>query len=271
MTTSVGARLRLAGLFLVALSAGGCAGGHPSAPAAGQVKVNVGRIGVDHRTGTHYVLLRDKNGTQTLPIMIGESEARAILLAMHGVRPARPLTDQLMSIIIRTTGNHVDRVVIADLRDDIYYAEIYLDDGRYKIDSRPSDAIALAMNTDAPIYVVARLFEKPAPQEPPPGKLPATTEALGLTVQELTPPLASYFKLAPASGLLVADSSGPAAAAGLRRGDVVTLVGGEQVTTLDSFNRSIAKLEPTGPITLTIRRNHGGERVITIRPPPQDN
>ena len=91
-------------------------------------------------------------------MMIGESEATAILLALHGVKPERPFTNDLVRSIIGQTGNRVDRVVIGDMRDETYYATIYMDGGRYSIDSRPSDAIALAMGMNAPIYVNAQTF-----------------------------------------------------------------------------------------------------------------
>ena len=124
-----------------------------------EVRVQVARVGFDNETGSNYVLLLDESDSRVLPIMIGESEATAILLALHGIKPERPLTHDLVRSIIGQTGNRVDRIEIADLRDEIYYATIYMDGGRYTIDSRPSDAIALAMNMNAPIYVNTKLFE----------------------------------------------------------------------------------------------------------------
>ncbi len=266
MGPGVGARLAIIWIICLTVGAAGCRGRQAPAASARQVKVQVGEVGVDRRTGLHYVLLRDRDG-RSLPITIGEDEARAILLAMHGVRMGRPLTDQLLSTIIRKTGNHVDRAVVNDLRDQTYYAYLELDDGRYRIDCRPSDAIALAMHTDAPIYVNERLLQNAGAETPPAGKFPLTARHLGLTLQELTPDLAGYFDAAPSSGLLVIDAAGPAASAGVSRGDIVMRLGGEPVKTLDGFGVAAAKLGKGAPIAMVVRRA-GVERTITFRIPP---
>ena len=152
------------------------------------------------------MLLLDESDSRALPIMIGESEATAILLALHGIKPERPLTHDLVRSIIGQTGNRVDRIEIADLRDEIYYATIYMDGGRYTIDSRPSDAIALAMNMNAPIYVNNKLFESaPTVGLIPGGKIPDTAHAMGLTVEQLTPDLAIAFGQSNARGVLVSE------------------------------------------------------------------
>ena len=100
-----------------------------------QRQSQVARVGFDDQTGSNYVLLTDPTESRALPIMIGESEATAILLALHGVKPERPFTHDLIRSIIGQTGNSVDRIVIGDMRDEVYYATIYMDGGRYSIDS----------------------------------------------------------------------------------------------------------------------------------------
>src|SRR5277367_301244 len=187
-------------LLLAAVVAACSCGRSPSDSSASaklspdDVQVQVARVGFDDQTGANYVLLIDQKQSRVLPIMIGESEATAILLALHGVKPERPLTHDLVRSIIGQTGNRVDRIVIGDMRNEVYYATIYMDGGRYTIDSRPSDAIALAMGMNAPIYVNDKLFESaPTLGLSPSGKIPDTANALGLTVEELTPGLASAF------------------------------------------------------------------------------
>jgi bifunctional DNase/RNase len=266
MRSGVITRLALIPIICLAAAVSGCRGRTPPDASLKQVKVEVGPVGVDRRTGMHYVLLRDRDG-RSLPIMLGDDEARAILLSMHGVRLERPLTSQLLSNIISKTGNHVDRVVVSELRDQTYYAYLELDDGRYRIDCRPSDAIALAMDTDAPIYVRERLLQNAAAEPLPIGKFPLTAQRLGLTLQELTPELAGYFDAAPLSGLLVIDASGPAAAAGVSRGDIMTRVGGEPVTSLGGFGLAAAKLQQGAPIIMVVR-HAGVERSISFRMPP---
>ncbi|MGH7907893.1 MAG: bifunctional nuclease domain-containing protein [Candidatus Binataceae bacterium] len=258
-------------LIGLAISLAACSSAHHHRLAHDEIKVNVVRVSFDHQTDAHYVLLRDASGKRALPIIIGDSEARAIMLAMHGVRTGRPLTEELLSQVIEKTGNHVDRVVITALRGGIYYADIYLDDGRFKVDSRPSDAIALAMNTNAPIYAAASLLEPARPAaNPPPGELPATAHHLGLTVQNLSAGAARYFKAAPLSGLLVADASGAAAGAGFKRGDIITRIGGQRVKTLGDFNNACDKIKGSKPITLSVRRD-GHQRELIITPGPHPN
>src|SRR5579872_1647509 len=124
---------------------------------ADQVRVDVTDVAYDHSTDTHYLVLEDKSGRRVLPIAIVDEEAQAIMFELRGIKPERPLTYQLLLGLIEQTGNRVDRVVIGDVRDEVYYAKVYLDHGRYILDSRPSDAIALAIGADAPIFVADKL------------------------------------------------------------------------------------------------------------------
>ena len=232
------------------------------------VRVQVARVGFDDETGSHYVLLLDETESRELPIMIGESEAQAIMLALHGIKPERPFTHDLIRSIIGQTGNRVDRIVIADMRDEIYYATIYMDGGRYSIDSRPSDAIALAMGMNAPIYVNNKLFESaPALGLGAGGKIPDTARALGLTVEQLTPDLASAFGQPGGRGVLVSGVSSSAKKAGVARGDIVVKVGDREVKALDDFSRQAAQLKRGGAVTLTLNRG-GSNRTVTLESSP---
>ena len=226
--------------------------------------MQVARVGFDDDTGSNYVLLLDETRKRVLPIMIGESEATAILLQLHGVKPERPLTHDLVRSIIGQTGNRVDRIVIGDMRDEVYYATIYMDGGRYTIDSRPSDAIALAMGMNVPIYVNDKLFES-APTiglGGSGGKIPDTARALGLTVEQMTPDLASAFGAPDAHGVLVSAVDSSAQKAGVARGDIVTKVGDRQITALEDFNQQTAKVK-NGGVTLTLDRD-GSSRTVTL-------
>jgi uncharacterized protein len=227
------------------------------------VRVQVARVGFDDQTGSNYVLLIDKTESRVLPIMIGESEATAILLALHGVKPERPLTHDLVRSIIGQTGNRVDRIVIGDMRDEVYYATIYMDGGRYSIDSRPSDAIALAMGMNVPIYVNTKLFETAsATGIGAGGKIPDTLHALGLTVEQLTPDLASAFGEPDERGVLVSEADASAQQAGVLRGDIVVKVGDSDVAALDDFSRDVAGVK-SGDVTLTLNHD-GSRRTVTL-------
>ncbi len=203
-----------------------------------QVRVEVANVGLDNDSGAHYVQLEDLTGRRELQILIGDEEARTIMLEMHGIKPDRPLTHDLLRDLIEQTGNRVDRVVITSVHNQIYFADIYLDRAGLRLDSRPSDAIALAMGTGAPIFVNDRLFQSSSSlQRETPAKknLPATITAQDIVVQDLSPSLAWHFAVPPLSGVLVADVSGPAARAGLKCGDIVTAVDQHPVHNTSDF------------------------------------
>src|ERR1700747_3388795 len=107
----------ITGLCAALAIAMGCASN--SAPDATQVKVEVANVGVD-KQGMPYVVLEDPSGNHVLPIMIGQNEAQAIALQLHGLNPGRPLTYDLIRNILEATGNNVDRVEVSDLREQTY-------------------------------------------------------------------------------------------------------------------------------------------------------
>ncbi len=256
---------RKSACLLLAAAAVACAWSHASDTASDQVRVEVASVGLDSETGAHFVLLADESGKRTLPIMIGDAEAQAIMLELHGIKAERPLTHDLLRSAIEQTGNHVDRVVIGDMRQETYYAVIDLDRGRYHLDSRPSDAIALALGTNAPIFVSNRLFESSPSMRLPPG-LPQIGQALGMTVQELTPQLAEALGEQPHSGVLVSGVEAPVARGSVARGDIVIAVGGAPVRTLKDFGQSVAKLKPGDSVAITLKRT-GAPKNATIKVP----
>jgi bifunctional DNase/RNase len=124
-------------------------------------EVRVVGIRVEQPQNQPVLLLRESNGDRYLPIWIGQSEAAAIALEQQGVEPARPLTHDLIGNILKGLEVRVDRVVINDLRDDTFYAKINLtiDSRNLEIDSRPSDAIALAVRAGCPLYVEEQVLK----------------------------------------------------------------------------------------------------------------
>ena len=117
------------------------------------LRMIVEAVAFDHRQNK-VVLLKDEDGQKVLPIWIGPGEARAIALELEGALPPRPLSHDLMLSTIHLAQGSVMRVVINDLQDDTFYATIELDTprGAVLIDSRPSDAIALAVRARCPIF-----------------------------------------------------------------------------------------------------------------------
>ncbi len=237
-----------------------------SAAAAGEIRVQVANVGFDQATGAHYVLLRDGTESHQLPIMIGDNEAQAIMLALHGVKTERPLTHDLLKSVIEQTGNQVDRIVIADMRDEVYYAKIFLDHGRYAIDCRPSDAIALAMGMNAPIFVSDRLFARVSTPggvlAGRSGKLPLTTHALGMTVEQLTPELARYFGTSTERGVLVSAVDPIAKKAGVARGDIVVKIDNRDINALEDFSHTALGVK-NSPVMLTLSRD-GASRTVRL-------
>jgi bifunctional DNase/RNase len=110
---------------------------------------------VDPVTNMPIVILRDKEGERVLPIWVGIFEANAIALQIENVATPRPMTHDLLRNIIRDMNGTVEKIVVSDLKDTTFYALIYLQIGGdvVAIDARPSDAIALALRTQAPIFV----------------------------------------------------------------------------------------------------------------------
>jgi len=110
--------------------------------------------------GAFAILLKDISSKKRLPIIIGAFEAQAIALEIEGINPPRPLTHDLLKQIIDTLGGSVTEIIIDELRENTFYAKIILEVSAltYEIDSRPSDAIALAVRTKAPIFVAENVM-----------------------------------------------------------------------------------------------------------------
>ncbi|MFO7444965.1 MAG: bifunctional nuclease family protein [Ignavibacteriaceae bacterium] len=114
--------------------------------------------------GAYAILLKEVNGNRRLPIIIGAFEAQAIALEIEGIKPPRPLTHDLLKQIIDNLGASVLEVIIDELRENTFYAKIILEISALsnEVDARPSDAIALAVRTQSPIYVSETVMEAAA-------------------------------------------------------------------------------------------------------------
>ncbi len=119
------------------------------------LEVFVNAVVEDQQWHSYVVLLREKHGQRTLPIWIDEGQAWNIAISLEGVKPRRPLTHDLMKIILDTFKAKVTKIGIVDLKEDTYFAKIYIEaDGKiFAIDARPSDSIALALRTKSSIWV----------------------------------------------------------------------------------------------------------------------
>ncbi|HHT26574.1 MAG TPA: bifunctional nuclease family protein [Firmicutes bacterium] len=119
------------------------------------VKMKVKVVGLDQSTMVPVVVITDLEERGFIPIMIGAAEANAINQGLDGQKPVRPLTHDLLLNMLTALNARLDRVVISDLREDTYYAHIYVktDAQEHEIDCRPSDALALAIRAGCPIYI----------------------------------------------------------------------------------------------------------------------
>ena len=111
-------------------------------------------VRIELPTNQPIVLLREAEGERFLPIWIGQAEAAAIALALQGVVTPRPMTHDLLKNILEEIGVHIERIVITELREGTYYATIQMsrNGSSYEVSSRPSDAIALAVRVNVPIF-----------------------------------------------------------------------------------------------------------------------
>jgi hypothetical protein len=127
----------------------------------GLMEVKVMGIVVDPKASNPVVVLVDLSGQKALPIWIGVFEAEAISRGLEGVMTLRPMTHDLMKQILDTFQVTVNRVIIHDLKENTFYANLYLNVGGTElvVDSRPSDAIALAVRVKAPIFVAESVIE----------------------------------------------------------------------------------------------------------------
>ncbi len=115
----------------------------------------------EHTQPTYILILKEKNGNRRLPIVIGHFEAQAIAIKLDKITPKRPITHDLTTNILKTFGISIIEITINKMEDDIFYSEITIEqNGKIiKIDARPSDAIALALRFDSPIYATPQVLD----------------------------------------------------------------------------------------------------------------
>jgi uncharacterized protein len=125
------------------------------------IEVRVAHLGLDRTTNTPVVILQEQEGERVLPIWIGPAEASAIAMELAGVKFSRPLTHDLLKQVIVGLGADLRKVIITQVKENTYYAElhIYRGDAVIQIDARPSDSIAVALRLKAPIFTSETLLE----------------------------------------------------------------------------------------------------------------
>ncbi len=124
------------------------------------IEMKVMGIAIDTASGSPIIVLNDKENRKALPIWIGSAEASAIIRKIENIKVLRPMTHDLIIDVVEKTGYQVSRVEINDVEKDTYFSTIFLSNGENEvtIDSRPSDAIAVAIRVQAPIFVSAKVL-----------------------------------------------------------------------------------------------------------------
>lgn len=161
------------------------------------IQVRVAHLGLDRATNTPVVILQEHEGERVLPIWIGPAEANAIAMELAGMKFSRPLTHDLLKQVIVGLGADLRKVIITQVKDNTYYAElhIYRGDAVIQIDARPSDSIAVALRLKAPIFTSEELLDVTsidmgdpgAPGAPEQGPQPLDPDQLKSYLQGLDP------------------------------------------------------------------------------------
>ncbi len=247
----------------------------PAAEEAGTVDtltpVELATVGMDLTQHAPVVLLREPTSGRILPIWVGVSEAESILGVMFGIEMPRPMTHDLLISVIQDLGASVEEVLVHAVRANTYIGGIRLRIGDEEeireIDSRPSDALALAIRTDAPIRVAEGLLADPPPFDfLAPEADDHVVRILGLTVVAPNRSLRDRHQLPDRRGLVVVGSYGEAADQGIRRGDLIVEVNGQGLRRpMDFLDAAAASGE--GPVRVRYWR-HGQEREVRLEPQP---
>jgi uncharacterized protein len=154
------------------------------------VKMTVAQLGLDRSTHTPVVILKEDAGERTLHIWIGAAEANAIAMELRREQPARPLTHDLLKQVLVGLGGELRRVTISQLKENTYLAEllIFRDGKAFEVDARPSDSIALALRTEAPIFASEELLDRDDDGDPDgPPSPEADPQALKRFLSKLDP------------------------------------------------------------------------------------
>jgi bifunctional DNase/RNase len=224
----------------------------------GDLEVTVKGVDLNPTGESSLVVLVDLNDETALPIVIGFPEARAIGLKINDIKTIRPMTHDLLNTVLGRLKAKLIRVVINKVEGDIIYSILYLKlrGSEIQIDSRPSDAIALALRAGAPIFVSREVLKAVGVELGESARRNRLIMKQGLTVQKITPPLAKYFGLKGSEGVLVSDikPGTPAEGAGLRTGDVIMEVNGRRIKSLRGFESIVQDIEKGKRVKLLVRR-----------------
>jgi hypothetical protein len=231
------------------------------------VEMEVKGVRLDTIGQSPVVILADKEGKKALPIWIGLLEANAIDKELKNITSPRPMTHDLLHSILDQVQVKVREVRIVDLKDNTYYARLFLtlDKKVIEVDARPSDAIILALKSKTPIFVLATILDAQ-------GVTLAKKdmgERYGIRIQELTPSLASHFNFKGQKGVLVSEviSGSASEISGIKAGDIITKVDLKEVGTVQEFEEVLDAAEAANSIKILLFRDDKFKEVnLSLKP-----
>jgi len=231
------------------------------------VEMEVKGVRLDAIGNSPVVLLADKEGKKALPIWVGLLEANAIDKELRNNTSPRPMTHDLLYSILAQAHVKVKEVRIVDLRNNTYYATLFLtiNKGVVEVDARPSDAIVIALKSKTPILVSAKIFDE---QGIALTQKSALSEQLGIRVQELTPALASYFNFKNQKGVLVAEvlPDSVSESSGIKAGDIVTKINSKEVGSVKEFQEIFDSVQAGDLVRVGLFRDDQSKEVnLTLK------
>jgi bifunctional DNase/RNase len=207
-----------------------------------------------------------------VPIWIDLPEARAIAMELEHFKLPRPLTHDLIRNILQGIGASLQRVTITDVRNNAYLAllTIGINGKELQIDSRPSDAIAVALRMNAPIFATPIVLAKAKPLPSPGAVGERTRTTLGIRTQDLTPELASLLESQQQRGVLITDVmlASNAMNAGLERGDIITKANDQNITSIEELESLLKSAKPHAHIRLEVIKKGKPTTVVIDLPSP---
>jgi bifunctional DNase/RNase len=227
-----------------------------AAQTAPLVETKIKTLLIDPASQSPVVVLETISDKKLLPIWINAMEAKAIATELEHVTLPRPLTHDLIRNILHELGARLQRVIITDLRNDTFFAQLSLrsKDRELQIDSRPSDAIAIALRMKAPIFATPELLAKAAAQPALPERGERTPKRLGIQAQDLTPELANLLDSRQQRGVLVTDVAFGSIAmnAGIKRGDIITKANEQKVSSAKTLESMVQGVKRPAQIKLEV-------------------
>jgi bifunctional DNase/RNase len=238
-----------------------------AAQEASPVEIKIKTLMLDPNSQAPIVVLETVNDKRILPIWIDIPEARAIALELEHVATPRPLTHDLIRNILQGLGATLQRVIITDLRNNTYFAVLFLafKGQDLQIDARPSDAIAVALRMKAPIYASTRVLEKSKALPSAPTPTNALQRRMGIQAQDLTLEVAALLDLSFHQGVLVVDVAKGSAAmdAGIQRGDIITKANDQTIQSTQELEAWVQSKKPETRIKLEVIKK-GKPTIIVI-------